>query len=119
MNQFFSIPDLLESSFTFNKISDPSMDFSKLTVPQLREECKKRGLSSTNLKKSELIALLNSSKPKAQSSENEKLTQIKERMARFACKNADGEVNESLSRDISQMEKIEERKLRFANNKKE
>lgn len=106
------------------------MDYSKMTVAQLREECRKENLNGSNLKKNEIIDLLNEhSKQKLASqenntsqksesvSENSELEKIKSRITRFACKKGDNESEESTPKNVinaEKLQKIEERRRRFA-----
>ncbi|ELQ76471.1 putative DNA-binding SAP protein [Trachipleistophora hominis] len=82
------------------------MDFKKLTVAQLREECKKRDINTVNLKKTELI---------------EHLLRYEDGNKTAQC----GETGESSSAafesksfdELSESEKIQARIRRFACNK--
>lgn len=103
------------------------LNYSKLTVAELREECKKKGIDTRGHKKVDLINLLkahtNTSSAQSEQSVSHtdscsQLSKIKERMARFRCKNGEQTMPQSLAEDIDTMEKIQARKNRFSTNKK-
>ncbi|KRH91920.1 hypothetical protein M153_18604000332 [Pseudoloma neurophilia] len=99
------------------------VDYSKMTVAQLREYCRKRGLVERGLKKNELIDLLQSHSDKkvienVKSDTSDRLSKIKDRMERFRCKEGDQTIPQSLAEDLVTLEKIQARKNRFASQKK-
>lgn len=102
------------------------MNYSKLTLAELREECIKKGIDERGKKKKDLINLLKFHNDKSKQTkksieeivDSSQLSSIKERMEKFRCKNGEQTVPESLIKDIGDLEKIQARKNRFTTNKK-
>ncbi|ELA47748.1 hypothetical protein VCUG_00709 [Vavraia culicis subsp. floridensis] len=112
------------------------MDFKKLTVVQLREECRKRNINSVNIKKSDLIDLLlryedenkavyrdeagESSSVPLESRSFDELSEsekIQARIRRFACNKSGKDSEGANALDAvyaEELQKQEERRRRFA-----
>lgn len=81
------------------------MDFKKLNVVQLRDECKKKNLCYASLKKSEMIESLIKAEGEKQSTQEEE------------SKSSSLNTQQNISNEMTEAEKIEARSLRFACNK--